>query len=291
MNPALATLAEALASPAPWFVPQAALAPWFAPYAALARQVLARAAHQPVAEALNAALASTPIALAAGPLRFVSQSALPAGEPYEAFIARTAQVPTRCNPHDFFNGLVWLTFPQLKRRLNELQAEAIARDGVRPTRGAVRDALTLFDENAAWLQADEAVIDALRRRDWHTAFVTQRGLWAQARVVCFGHALLEKLLAPRKPITAHVWAVPHGVPAAEWLAGCITPELLASKPHLPLPVLGVPGWWPDNEAPGFYADAAVFRPPRPGHQPLKIDTPPSTSNAVPVTNDEASDAR
>ena len=27
----------------------------------------------------------------------------------------------------------------------------------------------------------------------------------------------------------------------------------------PLPVLGVPGWWPDNEVPEFYADTTVFR--------------------------------
>jgi hypothetical protein len=26
-------------------------------------------------------------------------------------------------------------------------------------------------------------------------------------------------------------------------------------------VLGVPGWWPGNEEPGFYDDAAVFRRP------------------------------
>ena len=27
----------------------------------------------------------------------------------------------------------------------------------------------------------------------------------------------------------------------------------------PLPVLGVPGWWPANESPAFYDDATVFR--------------------------------
>ena len=27
-------------------------------------------------------------------------------------------------------------------------------------------------------------------------------------------------------------------------------------------LLGVPGWWPDNEDPAFYADAGVFRPVR-----------------------------
>ena len=35
----------------------------------------------------------------------------------------------------------------------------------------------------------------------------------------------------------------------------LSPRLL-----LPLPVLGIPGWWPANENPGFYADTAVFRP-------------------------------
>jgi len=31
----------------------------------------------------------------------------------------------------------------------------------------------------------------------------------------------------------------------------------------PLPILGVPGWWPENERADFYADASVFRAPRP----------------------------
>ncbi|HQX67511.1 MAG TPA: DUF3025 domain-containing protein, partial [Ottowia sp.] len=29
---------------------------------------------------------------------------------------------------------------------------------------------------------------------------------------------------------------------------------------VPLPLLGVPGWWPANQAPAFYDDAEVFRP-------------------------------
>src|SRR5512138_3574993 len=48
---------------------------------------------------------------AGGPLRFVAHGALPRGEAYETFIARTASVPTRDNGHDFFNGLVWLRWP------------------------------------------------------------------------------------------------------------------------------------------------------------------------------------
>ncbi len=83
------------------------------------------------------------------PVRFVPQSALPPGMAYERFVFETASVPTRDNLHDFFNGLIWLRFPQAKRRLNQLQAQAIAAEGVGAVRGPLRDAVTLFDENGA----------------------------------------------------------------------------------------------------------------------------------------------
>jgi hypothetical protein len=203
-------------------------------------------------------------------VRFASQAELPAGVAYEQFIFDTGRVPTRENLHDFFNGLCWLRFPLTKQRLNRLQAAEIAAAGVGAVRGPVRDALTLFDENAALLQAPEPLWEALVARDWHRLFVTLRPLWAQARLVLFGHALLEKLVAPYKSITAHVLREP--VPLAlgddlaawdAWLAAGLSAAQLAAKPFTPLPVLGVPGWWPANEGPGFYADASVFRPPRP----------------------------
>ena len=244
-------MADKQAGPIAW------AAPWLAPY---------RAIGEPISRLIDAGFS---VSTALDPStdhrpRFVAQSALAPGEPYEAFIARSGSVPTRDNAHDLFNGLVWLTYPVLKARLNALQVEQLEREGVGAhrgaVRGAVRDALTLFDENAAWLQAPPALIDALRQRDWATLFVTERARWRDARLVLFGHALLEKLMQPRKPITAHVWTVPLGVadPAA-WLAERLTPPTLAAKPWLPLPVLGVPGWWNPNRYAGFYDDATVFR--------------------------------
>ena len=185
---------------------------------------------------------------------------MPAGEPYEVFIARTACVPTRDNLHDLFNGLMWLTYPQTKGRLNVMQARQIELHGTSGARGPLRDALTVFDENAAVLQAPADLVDALRRHDWDTLFVTRRAQWQSARLVLFGHALLEKLMQPRKAITAHVW-LSEG-PTDSELASSLTPERLLAKSFLPLPVLGVPGWWSANEEPGFYDDADVFRRPR-----------------------------
>jgi hypothetical protein len=209
-------------------------------------------------------------------VRFVPQSDLLSGTAYEQFIFDTHQVPTRDNLHDFFNGLCWLRFPLTKQRLNRLQAAQLAGVGVGAVRGPVRDALTLFDENAALLQAPKPLWEALTERDWHRLFVTLRPLWAEARLVLFGHALLEKLVAPYKSITAHVFVEP--VPAAlgddlaawdAWLAGQLSAPVLAVKPFTPLPVLGVPGWCSANDDPAYYADADVFR-------PRRTDTPKPT---------------
>jgi hypothetical protein len=195
------------------------------------------------------------------PVHFVPSTALPENEAYEAFIHRTQTVPTRDNLHDLFNGLVWWRFPRAKKRLNELQAAEIAAHGIQQVRGALRDALTLFDENAALLQAPVALTDALQRRDWRALFITHRSLWAEAKLTLFGHALMEKLVTPRKNITAHVWLLPPGDDLETLLLDSLKPEVLAQKPFHPLPVLGVPLWWPDNDALDFYEDKTVFRGP------------------------------
>jgi hypothetical protein len=198
------------------------------------------------------------------PVRFVSQSALPEGEPYERHIFATGECPTRENLHDFFNGLCWLGFPRAKRTLNALQAGEIERAGLAQVRGPVRDAITVFDENGAVLKAPPPVWDALLARDWRRLFVDLRPLWRDAQLVIFGHALLEKLASPRKDLTAHVWRHPMSwTSMAELdaaLAEAFTADRLAGKPFTPLPVLGVPGWWPENQNFSFYDDSLVFRP-------------------------------
>jgi hypothetical protein len=232
-------------------------APWLEPWRAPGEQVAAWVrAGQPLHDALNGA--------GPAPVRFVPQQALPAGTGYEQFIYATRQCPVRPGLHDFFNGLVWLRFPQAKRALNRLQAQEIARDGVAGRRGPVRDAITVFDENGALLFAPQPLWDALLARAWRELFVDLRPLWREARLLVFGHALLEQLARPRKGLTAHVWCSDraHAPGAGEdaWLAARCTAATLASKPFTPLPVLGVPGWWPGNENFSFYDDSLVFRP-------------------------------
>ena len=278
--------------------------PWFAPWRELGEPTASLALQkQSVAEALNAlqtnlqlgapvanhfaakreasagsgdiasvaSVNTTRASLAFGDakeVKFVPQSALPEGQAYEDFIFKTAQVPTRDGLHDFFNGLCWQRFPLAKRRLNQLQAAEIEAQGIRATRGPVRDALTLFDENVVLMHASDEVWAALKARDWLKLFVDLRAQWQQVHLVLFGHALLEKLVTPYKSITGHVYRIESEVNAFDdaaldaWLAQDLQATKLATKPYEPLPVLGIPAWCAANAERAYYEDTHVFRPKR-----------------------------
>ena len=265
--------------------------PWLKPYA------------QPIGKALQTAMAEQPSIAAAlakvshqyaeqfpqqnhsnGAARrhyptFVPQAKLPKGESYEGFIRQHWAVPTREHLHDLFNGLIWLHWPQAKQQLNAIQSAEIERLGVQGQRGKIRDACTLFDENGAILLAPSLLHEALLAKDWLRLFWTERHLWAHAQLLVFGHALLEQLCQPRKPICAHVLTLrlpvgnPTGVDIEQLdasLAQLLTAKNMAAKPLTPMPVLGIPGWCQANTERSFYEDTSVFRPPR--------HSPPSANN-------------
>jgi hypothetical protein len=206
------------------------------------------------------------------PIRFEAQVQRCGQRDYEAGILATGSVPTRTqNWHDLLNALTWLALPQTKQTLNAVQCGAMEHGGSR--RGPLSDAATLFDESGLVLAGPDATLAAdLRERRWHRAFVERREDWKQVTVVTPGHAVLEKLLAPWPAITAKctflclpVQGALHGALAIldqalahRWLEGAIAQP----TDLFPMPVLGVPGWWPDNEDGAFYEDAAVFRPAR-----------------------------
>lgn len=214
-------------------------------------------------------------------LKFIPQENLPRARAYEEHIALTGGVPTRLNLHDFFNACVWLTFPLTKAVLNARQYEQIQAHGVQDKRGMARDALTLFDENAAILvTSNTQIADALRHFDWQNALVATRDLWddpfnphpqARAAVYLIGHALMDKLIEPRKDMCAHTWVVLvkdewFGMNLVARMADLDTRLSTQLKHHnfhtrdfCPLPILGVPYFWQDNRDAAFYNDATVFR--------------------------------
>lgn len=203
------------------------------------------------------------------PLRFVPQAHLPPDTAYESWIAETGCVPTRDNLHDRYNAMMWLCAPKTKARLNHVQAAQLLIRGRAGARGAARDAATLWDENLLVLvctREAERLFDLLSLADWPALFVAHRNCWHRDwQPMAFGHALLEKLQHPYKAITAHCVVI--AAAAADWeavdaqLAELVSAQLAPRALH-PLPVMGIPGWHPENTSPAFYQDAAVFRPRR-----------------------------
>lgn len=246
--------------------------PAFAPLAQVGAPIAdAIAVGADLRDALNAHPAARAICASGGhALRFVPQSALPTGTAYEAHIAATGEVPTRDNLHDFFNALIWLHWPRAKAALNARQARAITQEGIGAARGTVRDAATLFDENALiFLHTDDAPERCLTGFDWRGLFAEGRAAWGASCIVLpFGHALLEKLVAPYKSITAHAWPMRVAALSADRasldavLADTLFTTELTPRDFRPLPVMGIPGWCDANEDVGFYLDTTVFRPGR-----------------------------
>jgi hypothetical protein len=143
----------------------------------------------------------------------------------------------------------------------------------------------VFDEGGAVLVcASRELEQALLAYQWQRAFIDLADHWAHARLWLFGHALLERLLQPTPGITTKCmlasvdsafFGLDFGI-QRQRIDGAIAayvdhapfdPQALA-----PLPLLGIPGWFP-NQDPAFYADLNYFRPQRRSEQGLVSPAP------------------
>lgn len=175
------------------------------------------------------------------------------------------------NLHDTVNALVWHVFPRSKRAISETHV-ALGVANTANGRPRRRDVLTLFDEAGALIVSEQDELRALHEAHaWEALFVTRRAEFRRAcRVILFGHGTLEQLASnPHRGLTVKaVWlhraahaplseidrSLSEGIRAGSLLA--------ADEPRLPLPILGVPGWFAENEQASCYHDVAVFRPRR-----------------------------
>jgi hypothetical protein len=202
-------------------------------------------------------------------------------ERYEARIHLKGEMVFRDRDwHDLLNLLVWLTFPHAKAALNARHFKALAaqRAAGMANRGPAQDALTLFDEGGVIVAAcDDELPGLLKAWHWKELFWRNRErLNARMRFVLFGHALYEKALQPFIGVTGRgvvlnvepgLLARPMGEQAAAFdakLAAHLSDSrnLTASRGLAVVPILGVPGWHPDNGRESFYDDTDYFRPGR-----------------------------
>jgi len=126
---------------------------------------------------------------------------------------------------------------------------------------------------------DPALIALVQEWRWKELFWGRRAeLPGRMRFRLFGHALYEKALRPFTGITGRGIVLPRalqvpGAGPAQDLAALDASlaaylrdgeRLRATRELAVVPVLGVPGWCPDNESGAYYDDAGYFRPARAG---------------------------
>lgn len=200
------------------------------------------------------------------------------GQYYEEIIYTKSLIPTREeNWHDFFNAMIWGLFPNTKKLLNKLHAEDIEAFGQKQ-RTKQRDAITLFDECGIVL-AYESEQDkiALQQHLWLDSFWRNRDRWFnQIRPFIFGHALYEMSLSPFIGLTAKAYFIKvsdkfwnfsldkkYQILDALLVKQISEQQSLQDNSNLsPLPLLGVPDWYPDNNQQHFYENTDYFRPKR-----------------------------
>lgn len=257
--------------------------PWWADYLSFFDQL--EGVQIPSCERLNSLLPEGLKSESGQTIRFVPSNELD-DSPYEQRIYTTGQVSTRSeNWHDLFNALVWMRFPQIKTAMNALHFQTWSNrsDG---TRGPVRDALTLFDECGVVVLSEHlGLLIALAERRWTDAFLSDTFRDSVQLSIC-GHAILEKYLLPYKSMTAKALLVHVDTNflslSREQMLACLDREIakrilagqLLTEPTClsPLPLAGIPGWWPENEQGDktFYHDLEVFRPAPGKIKPLPV---------------------
>ena len=214
------------------------------------------------------------------PIRFFPQSSLAEDASYyEKHIFSTGEIPTRDhNWHDFFNAMVWLQFHETKSVINALHVKEIERQADQKKRSRKRDALTLFDESGViFVSCDDQIIETLKDHQWKALFWQKRDEWWRSiSVYIFGHGLYEKALSPYIGMTANALVLlvdDHFFnqnrqsqinELDQTISNKLQKENVLKTPRdlTPLPVLGVPGWWQENDLEEFYNNQNYFRPKR-----------------------------
>lgn len=202
---------------------------------------------------------------------------------YAPRIYLTGEVQTRtCNWHDFFQFLTWIVFPRTKAAINAIHipiAKArLQQSADQGRRTPVENMLSLFDEGGTVvLSSDASLLQMIRDFQWKELFWRRReAVQETLQCITFGHAMYEKGLSPYLGMTANcillevepVFFSQTMTERLAWidrqLATILEQGEKYQKPKdlSPFPILGMPGWDPDNEREAYYENSDYFRPGR-----------------------------
>jgi len=197
---------------------------------------------------------------------------------YEERVYKKGIISTReQNWHDLFNAFIWMLFPKTKVLLNRLHIEELEKQPGKK-RTPARDAITHLDESGIIIASSDAnLLQLLKNHQWHELFVQSRPLWwQQVGAFVFGHGMYEKAFKPFIGFTGKAYCLKvendffqqSKRTQYQRLDQSLFEEIsnkhsLSDSSYLsPLPILGVPGWYEDNEDPEFYNNLDYFRPRR-----------------------------
>ncbi len=192
-------------------------------------------------------------------------------EQYEQRVFLKGELQTRTeNWHDFFNAMVWLSFPKTKSALNELHFKQASQRKPGSNRSLLENRITQFDECGAVIISDKPeLLDLIRQHQWQELFLQNRIQFEKhIRCIVFGHAIYEKALNPYIGMTCHcilleqapilessdTWHELDTILSRIWLG-----EWQKHPGRLQAyPILGTPGLWPVQDD-TFYQNTGYFR--------------------------------
>ena len=192
---------------------------------------------------------------------------------YEPRVFLRRELQTRLNNwHDFFNAMIWLRFPSTKSILNELHYYSALQREPKSNRSQLENAITLFDEcGAIIISSREELLQMIRNHQWKELFVENRASFdAELKCLVFGHATYEKMLEPYVGMTTNAILV-HSeellnadISQVDQFIGNYWKQfnVQSTKDLQPFPLLGVPGWYAENNDLSFYDNDEYFRPKR-----------------------------
>jgi hypothetical protein len=243
----------------------------FAPLSPLSRAIPFRAGPW-VAELLN----SRAICARFRPTDLLSCRRQADGLDYETRIWTRGEVATRPgNWHDFFNALVWFTFPLSQGGAQRAPRRRAGAAG-QPRGRVARDAMTHFDEcGVVVVSSDPDLLALLRGFQWSALFWGRRSdLGRRLRCFVFGHATYEQLLQPFRGLTAKAvlyevtpawlsrrWQRRWLPSTSAWRRTCRWRAYESTRVSPAAPA-GLPGVTADSETAAYYDDRWQFRPGR-----------------------------
>jgi len=187
------------------------------------------------------------------------------------YLKRELQTRTQ-NWHDFFNAIIWLKFPKTKKTLNDLHFLQAKQRKKGSNRSTLENRITQFDEcGAIVITNNKKLIGLIKNHQWEELFIKNSNAFEEnIKCIIFGHAMFEKALNPYIGMTCHCLLIESN----EFLEDIKNDDFSKIDQKIAdlwknkisraplklnaLPVLGIPGFWPEQNS-LFYKNTEYFR--------------------------------